>query len=159
MTPEARERVSVELQAGLRDLRRAMQRPLGRMSRETATTLQEEVGRLREVHPELGIVLADGSAEVGAPAALEGLAQSVLIEAVRNAEKHARPTRVEVRLAHEDGAWVMEVCNDGVSDRRSTTMSGMGLRLAAIEALQVGGLVEFGAREPGTWRVRLAVPE
>ena len=159
MTREARERVSVELQAGLRDLRRAMQRPLGRMSRETATTLQEEVERLREVHPELGIVLVDGSAEVGVPPPLEGLAQSVLIEAVRNAEKHARPTRVEVRLAQEDGAWVMEVCNDGVAaDRRSATMSGMGLRLAAIEALQVGGLVEFGDRAPGSWRVRLAVP-
>jgi hypothetical protein len=33
----------------------------------------------------------------------------------------------------------------------------MGLRLAALEALQVGGIVEFGERE-GTWRVRLAVP-
>jgi signal transduction histidine kinase len=158
MTREARERVSVELQAGLRDLRRAMQRPLGRMSRETATTLQEEVVRLSEGHPELGVVLAEGSAEVVVPPALEGLAQSVLIEAVRNAEKHARPSRVEVRLAQEDGAWVMEVCNDGVTGRRSATMSGMGLRLAAIEALQVGGLVEFGEREPGTWRVRLAVP-
>jgi hypothetical protein len=34
----------------------------------------------------------------------------------------------------------------------------MGLRLAALEALQAGGIVEFGEREPGTWRVRLAVP-
>ena len=63
-----------------------MQRPLGRMSRETATTLQEEVVRLSEVHPELGIVLAEGSVDVAVPPALEGLAQSVLIEAVRNAE-------------------------------------------------------------------------
>jgi signal transduction histidine kinase len=82
----------------------------------------------------------------------------VLIEAVRNAEKHATPSRVEVRLAQEDGAWVMEVSNDGVGERRAATMSGMGLRLAAIEALQVGGLVEFGERGPGIWRVRLAVP-
>ena len=37
-------------------------------------------------------------------------------------------------------------------------MSGMGLRLAALEALQVGGVLEFGEREPGWWRVRLAVP-
>jgi signal transduction histidine kinase len=158
LTREARERVSEELQAGLRDLRRAMQRPLGRSSRESGTTLQEEVERLREVHPELGIVLAEGSAEVGVPASLEDLAQSVLVEAVRNAEKHATPTRVEVRMAQEDGAWVMEVCNDGVGGRPPATVSGMGLRLAAIEALQLGGLVEFGEREPGTWRVRLAVP-
>jgi hypothetical protein len=35
----------------------------------------------------------------------------------------------------------------------------MGLRLAALEALQIGGLVEFGELEPGEWRVRLAVPQ
>jgi hypothetical protein len=35
---------------------------------------------------------------------------------------------------------------------------GMGLRLAAFEALQKGGIVEFGEREPGTWQVRLVVP-
>ena len=52
----------------------------------------------------------------------------------------------------------MEVCNDGVRGP-APTVSGMGLRLAALEALQVGGLMEFGLREPGVWRVRLAVPE
>ena len=34
----------------------------------------------------------------------------------------------------------------------------MGLRLAALEALQSGGVIEFGEREPGTWQVRLVVP-
>ena len=34
----------------------------------------------------------------------------------------------------------------------------MGLKLAALEALQLGGIIEFGEREPGSWRVRLAVP-
>ena len=155
---EARERVTVELQAGLRDLRRALQRPLGRSSPATETTFLDEVARLRDAHPELGIVLTPGSDEVGIPPDLESLAQSVLVEAVRNARKHAAPTRVEVALDQQEGAWVMEVCNDGVQER-TRTISGMGLRLAALEALQVGGLVEFGLREPGTWRVRLAVPE
>jgi signal transduction histidine kinase len=154
---EARERVTVELQAGLRDLRRALQRPLGRSAPATQTTFLDEVARLRDAHPELGIELAAGSEEVGVPPDLEPLAQSVLVEAMRNARKHAAPTRVEVTLQRQEGAWVMEVCNDGVHGR-SRTISGMGLRLAALEALQVGGLVEFGEREPGTWRVRLAVP-
>ena len=39
-----------------------------------------------------------------------------------------------------------------------TGSAGMGLRLAALEALQAGGIVEFGEREPDVWRVRLAVP-
>jgi signal transduction histidine kinase len=154
---EARERVTVELQAALRDLRRALQRPLGRSAPATQTTFAEEVDRLRAAHPQLGIELAAGSADIGVPPALEPLAQSMLVEAVRNARKHASPTHVEVRLERQDGAWVMEVCNDGVHDR-ARTISGMGLRLAALEALQVGGLVEFGEREPGIWRVRLAVP-
>jgi signal transduction histidine kinase len=156
MTPESRERVSVELQAGLRDLRRAMQRPLGRMSRETATTLQEEVERLRSEHRDLGLVLRPGSDRVAVPKELEPLAQSVLAEAVRNAHKHADPSKVEVGLERKDGALVLDVCNDGVRGRAKQT--GMGLKLAALEALQLGGIVEFGEREPGTWRVRLAVP-
>jgi signal transduction histidine kinase len=155
---EARERVTVELQAALRDLRRALQRPLGRTARATETTLLDEVDRLRDAHPGLGIELGAASAAVGVPRELEPLAQSVLVEAVRNARKHAQPTRVEVTLQRTDGAWVMEVCNDGVHGR-AKTVSGMGLRLAALEALQVGGLVEFGEREPGIWRVRLAVPQ
>jgi signal transduction histidine kinase len=155
---EARERVTVELQAALRDLRRALQRPLGRTARATETTLLDEVARLRAAHPDLGIEMTPGSAEATVPRELEPIAQSVLVEAVRNARKHARPSRVEVTLDQEEGAWVMEVCNDGVHGR-SRTISGMGLRLAALEALQVGGLVEFGEREPGVWRVRLAVPQ
>ena len=33
----------------------------------------------------------------------------------------------------------------------------MGLRLAGFEALQAGGLLEFGARDD-RWQVRLVVP-
>jgi signal transduction histidine kinase len=154
LSPEARRRIADELNAALQDLRRALQRPLGRPPRPTQTTLLDEVERLSREHPDLGLVLVH-SAEV--PADLEPLAQSVLIEAVRNARKHAEPTRVGVSLERVDGAWVMEVVNDGMRDSvRPTT--GMGLRLAALEAIQAGGIVEFGEHEPGCWRVRLAVP-
>ena len=63
---------------------------------------------------------------------------------------------MSVRVARVDGAFVLEVANDGVADRKRR--AGMGLRLAALEALQSGGVVEFGEREPGTWQVRLVVP-
>src|SRR4051794_20167903 len=156
LSAEARERIAAELQAALFDLRRALQRPLGRVAPETHTTLLEEVDRLRREHPDLAIRLARGSERVHVPRQVEPLAQSVLAEAVRNAHKHARPTRVEVMLDVSDGTLTLEVANDGVRGRPRST--GMGLRLAALEALQVGGIVEFGEREPGTWRVRLAVP-
>ncbi len=149
----ARERCASETQAALGELRAALQRPLGRAPRATQTTLTAEVERLSHARPELGLVL-EAQAEV--PASLEPLAQSVLREAVRNAHKHARPTRVEVRVRDADGAFVLEVVNDGVTS--AARHAGMGLRLAALEALQSGGVVEFGEREPGSWQVRLVVP-
>ena len=91
------------------------------------------------------------------PLAVEPLAQSVLAEAVRNAHKHAKPSRVSVRVGAHNGAFVLEVANDGVTG--APRRAGMGLRLAAFEALQRGGVVEFGEREPGTWQVRLVVPQ
>ena len=154
LSAEARVRIGEELNGALQDLRRALGRPLGRTARPTQTTLLAEVERLASQHPELNIAVAERD-EV--PEELEPLAQSVLIEAVRNAGKHADPTEVEVSLRRIDGAFVMEVCNDGVHGR-SQPASGMGLRLAALEAIQAGGIVEFGEREPGIWRVRLAVP-
>jgi signal transduction histidine kinase len=153
---EARERCATELQAALSDLRRALQRPLSRSPRTTLTTLRAEIERLQSTYPELSITLAPGCEEIAVPEPLEPLAQSVLAEAVRNAHKHASPTRVEVALSSPPGAWVMEVVNDGVDGH--SRAAGMGLRLAALDALQAGGLVEFGEREPGTWRVSLAVP-
>jgi signal transduction histidine kinase len=149
----ARERCATETQAALGELRAALQRPLGRAPRATQTTLAAEVRRLSHAHPQLGLEL-HASREV--PAGLEPLAQSVLREAVRNASKHARPTHMEVRVHDVDGAFVLEVVNDGVTESRRK--AGMGLRLASLEALQSGGVVEFGEREAGTWRVRLVVP-
>ena len=75
---------------------------------------------------------------------------------MRNADKHAQPSNVNVRAGRIDGTFVLEVVNDGVIGRPRGP--GMGLRLAAFEALQMGGIVEFGEREPGIWRVRLVVP-
>jgi signal transduction histidine kinase len=150
---DARERCASETQAALGELRAALQRPLSRAPRATQTTLTAEVERLSHAHPELGLTL-DATNPV--PAGLEPLAQSVLREAVRNARKHAAPTRMDVRVRDADGAFVLEVVNDGVTGSRGQT--GMGLRLAALEALQSGGVVEFGERDQGTWQVRLVVP-
>jgi signal transduction histidine kinase len=152
---DARHRCASETQAALVELRTALQRPLGRSPRATQTTFEAEVDRLARMHPELGMTLEQGPGDE-VPEALEPLAQSVLAEAVRNAHKHAKPTRVRIRVSRTDGTFVLEVANDGVNGRQRRT--GMGLRLAALEALQSGGVVEFGEREPGTWQVRLVVP-
>jgi signal transduction histidine kinase len=154
----ARERCAEETQLALSELRTALQRPLARTPRATSTTFVAEVERLASVHPDLGVRL-DSGGEGDVPPALEPLAQSVLAEAVRNAHKHASPTHVSVRVGRRDGAFVLEVANDGVGGQ--TRRAGMGLRLAAVEALQSGGVIEFGERVGGRgriWQVRLVVP-
>jgi signal transduction histidine kinase len=152
---DARRRCATLTQEALTDLRNALQRPLGRAPRETQTTFVAEVQRLARAHPELGVTLAADPADV--PPSLEPLAQSVLAEAVRNAHKHANPSKVSVRVGRANGAFVLEVANDGVTGVRRR--AGLGLRLAALEALHSGGVIEFGEREPGTWQVRLVVPD
>jgi signal transduction histidine kinase len=151
---ETRRRCAEELQLALGDLRTAMERPLGRSAAATTTTLAEEVERLRHTYPQLAIAI-EGAGELSAPPALEPLAQSVLAEALRNAHKHSDATRVGVRSEMRDGTFVLEVSNDGV--REGGGQTGMGLRLAGFEALQAGGLLEYGAHD-GVWQVRLVVP-
>jgi hypothetical protein len=75
LSPQARERIAAELQAALFDLRRALQRPLGRVAPETHTTLLQEVDRLRREHRDLAIRLTPGSERVELPRQLEPLAR------------------------------------------------------------------------------------
>ena len=152
---ETRRRCAEEVQAALGDLRAAMQRPLGRSAAATKTTLAEEVARLATSTPTSGS--SSTASRIEAPEALEPLAQSVLAEAIRNAHKHANATRVGVRTETADGTFVLEVTNDGVTPD-GAGRPGWGLRLAGFEALQAGGLLEFGAREQDRWQVRLVVP-
>lgn len=152
---EAKERCAREIQAALAELRGMLTRPLGRAPRPTSSTLAEELRRLEALHAGDGIAFDGDIGDV--PPAVEPLAQSVLAEAVRNARKHADPRRLVVRARTSPTAFVLEVENDGVTGRRRTG-TGVGLRLAALEALSADGLLEFGPGRPGTWFIRLAVP-
>ena len=154
---DTRVRCESELLTALDDLRVALQRPLGRVARETGTTLVAELERIALEVPDLKLTVEGAVPAI--PPRLEALMQSVLAEAVRNVRKHARASALRVRVGHGDGLLVLEVENDGVGERGGAAPPGMGLRLAALEALQVGGVIEFGERLPGTWQVRLAVPE
>jgi len=157
LTPEDRARCAEEMQAALADLRSALQRPLAPPVRDTGTTLRDEIDRHARYYAgdfELELIWDDD--DLAVPSELEPLAQSVLAEALRNAAKHADPSRVRVRVARAEEAFILEVANDGAS--AATGGGGMGLRLAAFEALQHGGVLEFGAPVTGVWRVRLMVP-
>ncbi|MHB8491786.1 MAG: GAF domain-containing sensor histidine kinase [Solirubrobacteraceae bacterium] len=160
---QARARCADEVQGALADLRLAVSRPLGQLSQGKSGALDDELERLIAVYPDMGIV-AHGDEPPTAPAELESLAQSVLTEAIRNAHKHSRPTQVKVCARTREGWFTLEVTNDGLPDagqvRESAgwRCSGVGLRLAAFEALGTGGHLEFGERAGGRWQVRLVVP-
>jgi len=149
-----RERCRVEMQEALSDLRRALERPLAPLPPETGTTLSAELERLRGSRGAMFAVR--WPADVTVPPDIEPLAQSVLAEALRNVGKHADPTRVDVSVARDADTFTLEVRNDGV--KPGARGAGMGLRLAAFEALQQGGVVEFGPFSNDGWRVRLVVP-
>jgi signal transduction histidine kinase len=155
LSEEARRRCAEEMQAALADLRDAISRPLAPSALDTGATLHDELARLGRHYKDLPLEL-DWDEGVEVPAEVEPLAQSVLAEALRNAHKHARPTSVNVHVGQIDGTFVLEVRNDGA--RKGTRGTGMGLRLAAVEALQRGALVEFGPEAGAVWRVRLVVP-
>jgi signal transduction histidine kinase len=154
LSAEERERCRVEMQEAIGDLRRALERPLAPLPPETGTTLADELDRLKGTPG--APVRVNWPADVTVPADLEPLAQSVLAEALRNAGKHASPSRVDVTVKRDSDTFKLQVQNDGV--RREARGAGMGLRLAAFEALQHGGVVEFGPAGEGRWRVRLVVP-
>ncbi|MEO8967499.1 MAG: GAF domain-containing protein [Solirubrobacteraceae bacterium] len=149
-----RERCRIEMGRALSDLRSALERPLAAVPSETGSTLAAELER---------VVAAPGPpievqwpAAVTVPEEIEPLAQSVLAEALRNVAKHAKPTRVLVTVSGDQDTFTLEIRNDGVGP--GARGAGMGLRLAAFEALQHGGVVDFGVPEDGCWRVRLVVP-
>jgi signal transduction histidine kinase len=153
----ARERCADEVQVALGDLRSALQRPLGRSPKTTGTTLAAELERLAEQRLDFDFYVEEPLPDV--PPSLEPLVQSVLAEAVRNVRKHARASSVSVHVRRADGVLVLEVENDGAGGSGHRGLPGAGLRIAALEALQAGGVLEFGEREPGTWQMRLAVSE
>jgi signal transduction histidine kinase len=154
LTAEERRRCGEELHQALDELRNALSRPLARDSLPTDARLADELGRLVRVYSQLPIEVEwrDGTA---VPGRLEPLAQRVVGEALRNVAKHASPSRVRISVAADSGNFALEVENDGVEGLGCG--AGMGLRLAAFEALQHGGILEFGSPARGIWRVKLIV--
>lgn len=155
LSREERERCRSEIRDALADLRSALRRPLATTLGETGTTLRAELDRLCRRYGELPVEVTWPTG-FELPAGLEPLAQSVLAEAFRNVHKHSEPKSVQVEVGADANTFMLEVRNDGV--REGTRGTGMGLRLAQFEALQQGGMVEFGRSGRRAWRIRLVAP-
>ena len=112
--------MTVELQAGLRDLRRALQRPLGR----TRPRRGRRAGRGRAAARRAS--RARDRARAGQrrgrrPAPSSSRSPSPCSSRPSGTRASMRSRRAwRCTLDREEGAWVMEVCNDGVRGRART---------------------------------------
>jgi len=159
LADDDRERCVAEIEAALGELREALIGSAGSSLLELQDGgLRAELERLGRQYKRLPLVV-DWREGVDVPESLEPLAVSILNEALRNAEKHAKPTEVRVTIDERDGAFALEVRNNGLREAPDEVQGGsrMGLRLASYEALQRGGMLEYG-REEDRWRVRLVLP-
>jgi signal transduction histidine kinase len=150
LSADERRTCADELQAVRADLRSALGRPMSSHGRPRRASLAELVRRRAERTPNL---MVDWAADAEVPEPLEGLAQSVFLESLRNCEKHAQPERIDVRVGAADDTFELEITNDGIDG--AGERAGIGLRLLTLEALQQDALVEFGSLPGGRWHVRL----
>jgi signal transduction histidine kinase len=148
------QRAGAELGAALDDLREAMARPLAATPKLVTFTLRDELVRLAANSPEVDVLWQQ---DVTIPSIFEPVTQSVLGEAIRNARRHASPERIEVAVRGDADTVELEITNDGVGPAQRGG-AGMGLRIAAFEALQHGASLTFGPTGSDAWHVRLVLP-
>ena len=153
LSAEQRATCHDEVREVLHELRTALGSSLAPPAKRGNATVRRIVERVAAYQEGLTVNWTEG---VEVPADIEPLAQSVLLEALRNAEKHAQPGSVTISVESRDGTFVLEVVNDGVGP--PAVGAGLGLRMASLEALEHSGIVEFGPLPPDRWHVRLLVP-
>jgi signal transduction histidine kinase len=154
LTDEGRALCHDELREVLRELRSALGGSLAPRDERSSATLRQIADRIEAQRANVTVRWAPG---VEVPGEIEPLAQTVMLEALRNADKHADAEHVTIAVDSSDGNFAFEVMNDGVRDAAPGT--GLGLRLATVEALEHNGIVEFGPVPPDRWHVRLLVPQ
>jgi signal transduction histidine kinase len=153
LSSEQRAMCHDEVREVLHELRTALGTTPGPPAKRSRATVRQIVDRVSAYQEGLTVNWQEG---VEVPAEVEPLAQTVLLEALRNAEKHAKPGSVTIGVESRDATFVLEVMNDGVGS--AGLGAGLGLRMASLEALEHDGIVEFGPLPGDRWHVRLLVP-
>ena len=84
----------------------------------------------------------------------------VVQEALGNAAKHARPSRIIVRLSRNDGMVSLVVSDDGAgfSRARLSGEGGLGLVMMRERATQLGGTFEFDSAPGHGTTLRVTIP-
>ena len=153
---EQQERCRVEMQEALSDLRNALERPLAPVATADRHDAARRAGARARATAGPGSWPSSGP--TGWRCRPRPSRWPSRCSPRRCATSPSTPPRRRSTwlLCADADTFTLEIRNDGV--RSTARGTGMGLRLAAFEALQHGGMVEFGPAEPGGWRVRLVVP-
>lgn len=92
------------------------------------------------------------------PEELEAAVYFCCQEAIQNAVKHARASRVSVHLTEEDGALAFNVADDGAGFDSTTAARGAGMQNMSDRILAVGGSLRVDSAPGGGTTVRGRVP-
>jgi signal transduction histidine kinase len=92
------------------------------------------------------------------PAGVELTAYRVVQEALTNALKHARPTKVEVVIRYSPRQLDLLVCNDGIAHARNGNGNGHGLIGMNERVSLYGGRLQAGSLDPSEFRVHAEIP-
>ncbi len=99
-------------------------------------------------------------AEPGVSDPVKDTAFRVVQEAVNNAVRHARPTRVEVQLARRDHDLTLRISNDGAAEPSVEATSGFGLPGMRERVDSIGGRLTIRKATPTepSWLVVATLP-
>lgn len=143
----------------LRDLRRViahLRRP-DELYRDDASLaeLADLVDRIR--HDALEVALYVDGAVRPLPAPVQTCAYRVVQESLTNVIRHAKASRVTVRLSYQDDGLAVEVIDDGVGTALNAT-PGHGIAGMRDRAIAVGGSVTTSRATNGGFAVRAWLP-
>ena len=80
-------------------------------------------------------------------------------EALANAVRHARPSRIEVTLVQDVDALILTISDDGIGiDLAHIKSGGMGLHTMQHRAQAIGARLEIAARASGGTEIRCLLP-
>jgi signal transduction histidine kinase len=92
------------------------------------------------------------------PPAVDLACYRVVQESLTNVLRHARASRAEIAVTHDNGLVVVEVTDDGRGAVGNGTGSGQGIVGMRERARSLGGSLEAGPRPGGGFRVQATLP-
>jgi two-component system, NarL family, sensor histidine kinase UhpB len=154
------------IQAGVGHIQREIRALVARLRPPRATelglgrALEDLVRFWRARRPEIAFGMDLSLNEFDLSDTAKDTAFRVAQEAVSNAVRHARPSRIDIAMARTAATLEVTVCNDGVGTEPAEGTSGFGLTGMRERVRAAGGRlqIEPALAEDGVWRIAASLP-